>query len=398
MSVHHQSTADTLRILETTEANLEKADRLWKQLRQSIPDGISFGASAEYDTLCRKFGDVMAALPAIEGFRPEARPLALNQIAQWRLDAMELGEVEAQVACEEAIDEPEGVLAEYRYRFDRKRRALIRTAVTALIQDIDNAIGSIAEPAEESGRTERAPEQLLTTLRDLFSQLDTLLGSSVARPARWSDLRRHLHFGMRGDLDDVQHLDWPSVKPSLESSLYGADEAIPVAIADLGELASPHPHVPVPTALNWRRLPADEFERLVFSLLTRDASYENVQWLMNTTAADRGRDLSAFRVLTDALSGTRRERVIVQCKHWTARSIGVADVAGLREQMRLWEPPRVDVLVIATSGRFSADAVQYIERHNQSELALRVEMWPGSHLELLLAARPALIGEFNLRT
>lgn len=40
------------------------------------------------------------------------------------------------------------------------------------------------------------------------------------------------------------------------------------------------------------------------------------------------------------------------------------------------EPPRVDVLIIATSGRFSADAVQYLERHNQSEAALRIEMWP----------------------
>lgn len=183
----------------------------------------------------------------------------------------------------------------------------------------------------------------------------------------------------------------------LESSLYGVDEPILVGVADLQELASPQPHVPVPTALNWQRLPADEFERLIFSLLTGDAAYENVLWVMNTTATDRGRDLSAFRVFSDALSGSRRERLIVQCKHWMARSIGVSDVATVKEQLKLWEPPRIDVLVMATSGRFSADAVQYIERQNQSESALRIEMWPSTHLELLLAARPALIGEFNLR-
>lgn len=397
MTDKHQSARETLRVLETTEANLAKAERLWKQLRNLIPEGISFGSNAEYETLCRKFDDVVAAFPKIDGFRPDAHPLDLNQIAQWRLDAMEVGEVEAQVTCEEAIDEPGRALAAYRYRLDQKRRELIRGAVTALIADVDKAIASMGPPATDEERREDPPASLLATLRDAASQIDTLLGSSVDRPARWSDFRRHLHFGMRGDLDDVRRLDWPSVKPSLEFSLYGADEAIPVPVVDLGELVSPAPHVPVPTALNWDRIHTDEFERLIFSLLAGDAAYENVQLLMNTTATDRGRDVSALRVFNDALSGTRRERVIVQCKHWMARSIGVAEVAALKEQLKLWEPPRVDVLIIATSGRFSADAVQYIERHNQSASALRIEMWPSSHLELLLAARPALIGEFNLR-
>ena len=65
--------------------------------------------------------------------------------------------------------------------------------------------------------------------------------------------------------------------------------------------------------------------------------------------------------------------------------------------MTLWEPPRVDVLVIATSGRFTTDAVAGIERHRQSDHALRIEMWAESPLEMLLAARPALIAEFGLR-
>jgi hypothetical protein len=57
----------------------------------------------------------------------------------------------------------------------------------------------------------------------------------------------------------------------------------------------------------------------------------------------------------------------------------------------------VDVLVIATSGRFAADAVQWIEKHNTAGAAPRIEMWAESHLEQLLAARPALIAEFKLR-
>ena len=43
------------------------------------------------------------------------------------------------------------------------------------------------------------------------------------------------------------------------------------------------------------------------------------------------------------------------------------------------------------------DAVEAIETHNASGNAPKLEMWPESHLERLLAARPALIAEFGLR-
>jgi hypothetical protein len=118
---------------------------------------------------------------------------------------------------------------------------------------------------------------------------------------------------------------------------------------------------------------------------------------MKTNAPDRGRDLSAYRVYADPLAGTLRQRVIIQCKHWQSKSVAPSDIATLKEQMKLWEPPRVDIHVIVTSGRFTSDAVAVVEKHNQSDSALRVEMWPDSHLELLLANRPAIIAEFGLR-
>lgn len=65
--------------------------------------------------------------------------------------------------------------------------------------------------------------------------------------------------------------------------------------------------------------------------------------------------------------------------------------------MQLWHPPRVDALIIATTGRFTADAVALVECHNQSDCALRIEMWPDSHLERLLAAKPHVVGQFRLR-
>ena len=104
-----------------------------------------------------------------------------------------------------------------------------------------------------------------------------------------------------------------------------------------------------------------------------------------------------MRVTRDGLSGQIRSRVIIQCKHWQTKSVNAAEVAALKEQMTLWEPPRVDVLIVATTGRFSADAVLAIEKQGQSDRALKIEMWADSHLEMLLAARPALIAEFGLR-
>lgn len=126
-------------------------------------DALELSARADWDASSLKNASASAnvrigggartrgdqTLPRIDGFKPEAHPLDLNQIAQWRLDAMEVGEVDAQVACEEAIDEPDRVLAEYRYRLDQKRRALIRSAVTALISDIDAAIASMGPPASD---------------------------------------------------------------------------------------------------------------------------------------------------------------------------------------------------------------------------------------------------------
>jgi hypothetical protein len=65
--------------------------------------------------------------------------------------------------------------------------------------------------------------------------------------------------------------------------------------------------------------------------------------------------------------------------------------------MKLWGEPRVAVVVIATSGRFTTDAIQWIETHNASGQPPRIEMWPESHLEYLLASRPDLVADLGLR-
>ena len=68
-------------------------------------------------------------------------------------------------------------------------------------------------------------------------------------------------------------------------------------------------------------------------LISNEAGYENPEWLMQTRAPDRGRDLSVTRTTTDALSGTLRHRVVIQCKHWQTKSVSLQDAALAKEQM-----------------------------------------------------------------
>jgi hypothetical protein len=382
---------------EATEANLVKLERLWGELESRIPTGVGFGSSPEYEERQRSYRHVLAALPKIEGWKPESEPWTLDEIASSRLDAMELDEPAVSMSIEATITEPGRELAEYRFRLNNKRRALIRDALVELIDSVDADIRTLRAMAHEQEiYATLGPEHWLD-VKDHIKQIEVLLGSSVPKPPRWSDMLRHMHFGCVGDLNDIEKQDWPNIKQNLRQSLYGENEPLPVAVEDLSDLVAAKPRGAVVTRLEWRALDDEGFERLIFSLISDEQSYENPEWLMQTRAPDRGRDLSVTRTSLDPLSGTLRQRVVIQCKHWLSRSVALPDAAAAKEQMALWANPRVDILVIATSGRFTADAVTWIEQYNETGSTPRIEMWPESHLERLLSARPALIADFRLR-
>jgi hypothetical protein len=387
-----------LRRFEAAEANLEKLERILGQIEGLIPGGIRFGGDPQYDDRCRAFEDVLQALPMIDGWKPQVQLVDLDELAQSRLDAQDVGEIAMIADIESSLGQPGRELAEYRHRLSKERRELIRNALGEGIRSIDRLLRSLqADFSLDPDETGQVEGPAWENLKIRAQEVEMLLGSSLPRPPRWVDLRRHLDFGELCDFRDIVQRDWPAVRTALGTVMYGEDDPIPVGVEDIGTLARSRPTGPIATELNWGRLDAESFERLVFSLISAAKGYENPEWLMHTNAPDRGRDLSVTRVAGDELGGVRRSRVIIQCRHWRDRSVSASDVAALREQMAGWEPPRVDVLVIATTGRFSADAVALIEKQNESDRALRMEMWPDSHLERLLAARPALIAEFGLR-
>jgi hypothetical protein len=152
-----------------------------------------------------------------------------------------------------------------------------------------------------------------------------------------------------------------------------------------------------PLKLRWDRMTSESFERLIFRLASEAEGYTEVNWLMKTNAPDHGRDIGAMRLRHDSLSGYTHERLIIQCKHWLSRSLADDDVAKEVVSVDHWDKPPVDVLAIATSGRFTANAVSWVERHNAKGVRPRVEMWNDAKLETLLSTKPHLILDFELR-
>ncbi|MGY4712795.1 restriction endonuclease [Mycolicibacterium sp. CBM1] len=148
----------------------------------------------------------------------------------------------------------------------------------------------------------------------------------------------------------------------------------------------------------WDSLDDDGFERLLYDLLRSFPNYQNVEWLMKTRAPDRGRDLSAERVIKDDGGTTRTERVILQAKHWSANSVGPTDITNTLSTLSLWEPPAIRALILATSGRFTTDAVAIVEKHNTDGKMPFIELWPDSRLETLLSERPELTAGYRLRS
>jgi hypothetical protein len=387
---------------ERAETNLSRLEAVAKEMEGLIPAGISFANTSpeaeRYGTLRRAYEDLLEGLPLLKGFKPTAVPKTLDEIAQSKVDDHDLGEIDFSISLAQEEREPAEQVAEYKHQLAKARRSLVRGRANELMTEIDELLAGVDDSSVPRDGTSMAGNESWQHLVRAIGELERLLGSDLVRAqGRWHDLHRHLGFGQGVDFRDIAEFDWPSVRPDVEASLFGELEPLPVEVEDLGDLASTQPTGPVSTELAWEALDDEGFERLVFNLLLSATGYENPEWLLKTRAPDKGRDLSVYRVISDPLGDTRRERAIVQCRHWPSKSLSVEECSTTVAQMALWEPPHVDVLIFATSGRFTADAVRWIETHNNAGKSPRIEMWPSTRLEAQLATRPALIRDFGLR-
>ena len=386
---------------DTVDSNLRKLKKVFYQMSKLIPRNFAAVIGEEegqrYTELLRSWHAIVTSLPLIGRFQIATSPLSLDALIQARTESGQAAQASSVsvISPGTGLDQPWGEIQEYEAKLRQARLDLVRDRLIELIGVIDPLIPLLA------GRVQPDHQPIVDDdwdrLANALRQVERLTGGMIPRRGRWRDMHRHLSIGQGVDLQDIARLDWPSVRAELMENLYSELEPLPVKVDNLIDLAQARPSGPVSTELKWDAITATDFERLLFNIVADAGGYTNPQLLMHTNAPDRGRDISVERVIRDTLSGTRHRRVIIQAKHWLSKSIRPQDVSDALSQIVLWEPPTVNVLILATSGRFTADAVAWIERHNNEGRQPVIEMWPDSHLELLLAERPHLVAGSRLR-
>lgn len=389
---------DAIRKLDAVAANIAKAEEVWRQIEALWPDEVAFIVEDEYENLASDFLELIGSLPNIDGWKPESVLVSPNEIAQARLDSSDIMEWKILFNKLAEAEEPAKQLSIYKHRYEKHRARIANSRIQQIIKEIDALLEPYAGLDHDQDDEPELPERpFWDALSRQAKEIEALLGRKPDEIPRWRDFRRHIGFAELNDLYDIVIADWPQISPVLRTISLRKNDPLEVGLEDLNELVVEQTPGPISTELRWDGLNAEKFERLVFNLINQASGYENAKWLSHTNAPDRGRDLSAERVTSDPLSGTRRERVIVQCKHYLKSSIGPSEVSSTKDLVRTWEPPKVDVLVFATSGRFTADAIKMVEQHNERGELPRLELWAESHLESLLATQPGIVAEFGLR-
>ena len=185
---------DALAEFDAAETTLTRLEGVWQRLRELVPERISFVGGRperrEYEDLRRAFNDLVAGLPALGGSRISESPLPLDEIAQARLDAREIDEVELFVSVEQAVEAPGEAIREYRFRFNKARRSVVRSRIQHLLEDTEAQLGALVKRIYRDNEPITDPDWPL--LVDGIREVERLMGGSMGKKGRWSDLRRHL--------------------------------------------------------------------------------------------------------------------------------------------------------------------------------------------------------------
>ena len=278
---------DLLNAMDRTAANLAKLDDVWGRAVSFMPTGPARGSNPQYDDLRRAWADLLRGLPLIDGWTITAPLPDIDEIGQIFIDCFEISQYPS--AAYEMTQRPGKDLAEYRYRLNRAHRRAGRERLQQLIATIDTALPRLLRevPRDSLDRLEGPDIDQATAA---VGEIERLMGDTAPRRGRWADLHRHIYFGQGHDWHDIHEFDWPSVRSDVEGAALYDPDPLPVPGIDLGQAAVGSLTGTAPIALPWDRLDDDGFERLLYDLLRDFPEHQNVQWLMQTRAPDRGRD------------------------------------------------------------------------------------------------------------
>lgn len=389
---------DAIEELNKVSANLELLKNKWNDLEEllSYPVEGHYDQSEkqQYDIGYLEFAELLEEIPPIRGIKIQNCLPTYNEVSQWARDVTDLGEASAFTSFISEVYQQGPEISKYEILLKKERRKLIRNQVSKCIDEVDGLLDSLEIDNQEENLTNPIKPEIIDFLRDKVRQIDVLMGDSVPRPQRWQDLERHLYWGQINDLNDIILMDWPLIKPSLETIFQGNDP-FSIDAKDIGELIdNANKTGEIGTILEWNNITFKEFERLCADLLKAIPNCENVEWLTPTTASDRGRDITAFWVTKDITRGTIREKTLIQCKHKPNGSLSPSDISDL--QNLFLTHGNVDLCIIITSGKFSDQTTQVVENWNTRNTKPKVELWEQWKLEQLLASYPYIIKIYGL--
>ena len=383
--------------LNKVSVNLELLKKKWTEIEQLIPVSGNWiqEDKSQYEIKCFEFNDILETIPKIRDINILNLVPEYDSVSQGSRYVSDLDVLDCMMEFYSETFAQDSEISKYEHALKRERRRLIRNQVQRCVGDIDKILDSLNVNLEGRDSSDALKPDEINLLKERICQLDGLIGDSVSRPPRWSDLNRHLHFGLVHDLYDIIRLDWPSIKPSIDSFFYG-DDPLPIITQDIGDLVDSADKTGIiGTSLNWTSITDVQFERLCADLLKALPSYENVEWLTPTHASDRGKDLEAFWVCQDAARGTIRARTLVQCKHRPNKSVSPKDIETL--QNLSVTHGKVDLYLVITSGKFSDQVTQIVDGWNESNSKPKFELWEHWKLEQLLASHPYIIKLYGLR-
>lgn len=79
--------------------------------------------------------------------------------------------------------------------------------------------------------------------------------------------------------------------------------------------------------------------------------------------------------------------MLVQAKHWLTKSVSHHEISQAVTTAEGWTPS-FDVVIVATSGRFTTEAVNWADKRSTAGRRPDVELWPDSELEALPRPTP----------
>ncbi len=221
---------EALSTMDIVEGNLVKLERVWAEIDQMLPapgSGPS-GVDGEdaYRAKHRILSDLVAVMPNIDGFELTDEMLNAEAVVPMMIDFHEIGEPEALASIDQILRAQGHSLEQYRYRFTKKRRELLRRAIEWLADEIGDAEAILEDEADDA-----QVARIVGRVRDLAMVFDRL----GRQPIGWEGVLVLL----REELDGLPSgfaERWSGVRDQLDSLTRDEAEAVPTGVADLSEL------------------------------------------------------------------------------------------------------------------------------------------------------------------